>query len=66
VGGLPTSSHPAPDWILRMHADFARTGHYRSQDVHRLLGDPRTQVGPRESVEDLAAVPGVTANCVLI
>jgi len=34
-----------------MHAHFARTGQYRSQDLRRLLGDQRTQVSPRESID---------------
>ena len=43
-----------PEWIKRMHAHFARTGQYRSEDIKRVLGDQRTQVSPRESVESLA------------
>jgi DNA replication initiation complex subunit (GINS family) len=43
-----------PQWVLNMHAHFARTGQYRSEDLVRVLGDQRTQVGPRLSVNNLA------------
>jgi len=43
-----------PQWVLNMHAHFARTGQYRSEDLLRVLGDQRTQVGPRVSIGGLA------------
>jgi hypothetical protein len=33
------------DWVREMQAHYATTGSYRVEDVHRVLGDPRTVVG---------------------
>jgi hypothetical protein len=50
--GILASSEP--QWVVNMHAHFARTGHYRSEDLIRVLGDQRTQVGPRDAANNLA------------
>lgn len=44
-------SRQAPDWLLRMRADYQRTGGYRPQDLQRLLGDPRAGVSQGEPPE---------------
>jgi hypothetical protein len=43
-----------PQWVSNMHAHYAKTGQYRSEDLQRVLGDPRSQVSPRPSASDLA------------
>jgi hypothetical protein len=50
----PTHTDP-PQWVSDMHAYFAKTGQYRPEDINRVLGDPRSQVGPREAIDCLAA-----------
>lgn len=32
------------DWVIEMHAYHERTGLYRTEDLNRVLGDPREQV----------------------
>jgi hypothetical protein len=34
---------PAP-WVAQMVQHFQATGHYRAEDLERLLGDPRESV----------------------
>jgi len=36
---------PGPAWVESMQAHFQQTGHYRANDLNRLLGDPRVAVG---------------------
>jgi hypothetical protein len=43
-----------PQWVSDMHAQFARTGQYRPEDINRVLGDPRSQVGPGDTIDCLA------------
>jgi hypothetical protein len=43
-----------PQWVSDMHAHFAKTGQYRPEDIQRVLGDPRSQVGPRDTTDWLA------------
>jgi hypothetical protein len=50
----PRSSRGEPQWVSNMHAHYAKTGQYRSEDLHRVLGDARSQVGPRDTVDSLA------------
>jgi len=35
---------PPADWVLAMIAHYQRTGTYRPEDLHRLLGDPNKPV----------------------
>lgn len=48
-------SAPRPDWVQGMVEHYRRTGSYRSQDLHRLLGDPTKSVdaGPKICATDL-------------
>lgn len=43
---------PAAEWVRDMVEHYRRTGAYRSQDLRRLLGDPRkgVEVGPNPSL----------------
>lgn len=38
-----------PEWVRRMLEYYSRHGHYRPQDIERLLGDPTKsiEIGPR-------------------
>ncbi len=46
------SKSPPPDWLVKMHEHYAKTGTYRPEDLLRLLGDPnrRVEVGPTSSL----------------
>jgi hypothetical protein len=35
-----------PAWLVRMRDDYKKTGTYRSEDLGRLLGDPKQGVSP--------------------
>jgi hypothetical protein len=37
-----------PEWVRDMREHFERTGTYRAEDLHRVLGDPadRVEIGP--------------------
>ena len=37
------NAHP-PEWLLDMHDHYAQTGSFRTEDVVRVLGDPRKGV----------------------
>lgn len=41
-----------PPWIHEMHDYYRNNGHFRHQDLHRLLGDQNraVEIGPNESV----------------
>ena len=45
-------TEPLPEWLVKMHEHYARTGTYRPEDLRRLLGDPnkRVEVGPNACV----------------
>jgi hypothetical protein len=52
--GQPPSRPDEPQWVSNMHAHYAKTGQYRSEDLQRVLGDPRLQISPRQGTSDLA------------
>jgi hypothetical protein len=41
----PATKSAAPEWVVSMHEYHSRTGLYRAEDLDRVLGDPREQVG---------------------
>jgi len=43
---------PPAEWVRQMIEHYRRTGTFRSQDLHRLLGDPTegVEVGPNSSL----------------
>jgi hypothetical protein len=61
TGINPRGKSNEPEWVRQMHAHFARTGQYRPEDVRRILGDQRTQVGPRSKVDTLECAAKVKA-----
>ncbi len=40
-----------PQWLKDMRAYFIETGTYRTEDVQKVLGDPRTRVEVQGSIE---------------
>ena len=49
-----------PQWLKDMRAYFIETGTYRTEDVQKVLGDPRIRVEVQGSIEasDIGAHPG--------
>jgi hypothetical protein len=48
---IPIVDRRQPQWVSDMHAHYVQNGHYRSEDLHRVLGDPRSHVGPHHSLD---------------
>ena len=48
-------SRSEPEWVVSMHAHYQKTGLFRTQDLDRVLGDPRKQVSGRPSDFALAS-----------
>jgi hypothetical protein len=46
---------PPAEWVEDMIDHYRRTGTYRAEDLHRLLGDPNkaVEVGPNKSLSAL-------------
>jgi hypothetical protein len=44
---------PGPDWLEDMIAHYRRTGYYRPEDLHRLLGDVNKGVSGDEALEEI-------------
>jgi hypothetical protein len=47
-------------WILEMREHFRRTGYYRPEDLHRLLGDPTDRVELRPEGPLVVSSQGIT------
>lgn len=47
---LPEKS-PPPQWVQEMHNYFRENGFYRTEDLQRVLGDPRESVTVKSSVD---------------
>jgi hypothetical protein len=52
---VPLAGPSAPDWVVDMQEYHRKTGLYRAEDLDRILGDPRDQVGGQSSNDLLLA-----------
>ena len=50
---------PEPEWVASMHEYHRRTGLYRTEDLNRVLGDPRHQVSG-QACDDFALACGIS------
>lgn len=42
---------PPPQWVQEMHNHFRENGFYRTEDLHRVLGDPSESVHVQASTD---------------
>jgi hypothetical protein len=64
IGPLQAAQDPdskTPEWVVDMHDYHQKTGLYRAEDLDRVLGDPRDQVGGQTS-NDVAYACGLYGN----
>ncbi|MGC3982799.1 MAG: hypothetical protein QM808_16230 [Steroidobacteraceae bacterium] len=54
----PFPAQASSDWAAKMHEHFQLTGYFRTDDLNRLLGDPRHSVS-------VAADDGARVNCLV-
>lgn len=51
-----------PEWVTSMHEHYSRTGSYRTEDLDRVLGDPRKQVSGETATDLVACRPSEKRN----